>query len=355
MKAANSRPARHKKLDFDTQAIFCRQLAFVVKAGIPLSDACGYLASESAGPGRSGVMDEVFAKVRGGENFTQSLRESGLFSDYLVSVVELGEKTGNLENVLYDLADYFEQRSSIRRKVIEAFTYPAILLVMMAAVILFLIVEVLPQFAAIISGAGGSLPGAAEAILNFGMWIRGDWPYILAVLAIAVIALCLLGHSAAGRRAVDRFLFTGAGFGGTMRMFSTARFCQAMRMALACGNSFPSSVELTAGIVGNSEVKNRLHRLRKLVDAGEEIPDAMGKADLFPASFVKLFSTAYRTGNLEETLDRMASYYQENFDDSVYAMTSRIEPALVIILSCVAGVILFSVMIPIINIMQLIG
>ena len=354
MKAKSSK-ARRKKLDFDTQAIFCRQLAFVVKAGIPLSDACEYLASESGGPGRPGALDEVFSKARGGENFTQSLKESGLFSDYLVSVVELGEKTGNLENVLYDLADYFEQRSSIRRKIIEAFTYPAILLVMMAAVILFLIVEVLPQFAAIISGAGGSLPGAAQAILNFGLWVRDDWPYILTVVVIVIAALCFLGHSPVGRRAADRFLFAGAGLGGTMRMFSTARFCQAMRMALACGNSFPSSVELTAGVVSNSEVQKRLRRLRDLVEGGEEIPDAMGNVNLFPVSFVKLFSTAYKTGNLEETLERMASYYQESFDDSVYAITSRIEPALVIILSCVAGVILFSVMIPIINIMQLIG
>jgi type II secretory pathway component PulF len=128
-----------------------------------------------------------------------------------------------------------------------------------------------------------------------------------------------------------------------------------MRMALSCGNSFPEAVGLSADIIGNTEVKRRLEGIRQSIDAGAEIPDAMAKAELFPQSFVNLFTTAYRTGNLDETLARMASYYSESYDDSIYGITSRIEPVLVIILSCVAGVILFSVMMPIINIMQLVG
>ena len=349
------RPARHKKLSYDAQAVFCRQIAFVVKAGIPLSGAYEYLKTEAENYENIWLVEQVFEQVKSTGNFADALRKTGCFSEYLCSVVQLGEKTGNLEQVLYDLADYFEQRSGISRKVAQAFTYPLILLAMMLAVILFLIIEVLPQFAEIISGAGGSLPAAAAAILGFGLWVRHTYLYIIAAVVLIAAAVVLLMRSSKGRRLIDRLSLTKAGFGGTTRKLSTARFCSAMRMALACGNNFSSSVGLTADIISNSEVKSKLLTLKKRIDDGGEVPHAVGEIGLFPKSFVSLFATAYKTGNLEETLTRMASYYQESFDDAVYSITSKIEPVLVIVLSCIAGVILFSVMIPIINIMQLIG
>jgi type IV pilus assembly protein PilC len=355
MSGKSSRPVKPKKLSFDAQAIFCRQIAFVVKAGIPLSGACEFLKTEAEGYENIDIVEQVFEQVKNTGDFANALRQTGCFSEYLSSVVQLGEKTGNLEQALYDLADYFEQRSDIRRKVRQAFTYPLILFVMMLSVILFLIIEVLPQFADIISGAGGSLSAAAAAILGFGLWVRNDYPYILGVIVVLVAAVLIFKQSSTGRRIIDKLSLTRAGFGGTTRKLSTARFCSAMRMALKCGNSFTSSVELTADIISNSEVKIRLLRLKKLVEDGEDIPHALGLIGLFPRSFVSLFATAYKTGNLEETLDRMSSYYQDSFDDAVYSITSKIEPALVIVLSCIAGVILFSVMIPIINIMQQIG
>ena len=128
-----------------------------------------------------------------------------------------------------------------------------------------------------------------------------------------------------------------------------------MKLALANGNNFSTSVNLTADIINNNEVKKRLLKLKDLIDEGIEVPAAVAKINLFPKSFVSLFSTAYKTGNLDTTLERMASYYQDSFDDAIYSITSKIEPALVILLSFLAGMILFSVMIPIINIMQLIG
>lgn len=342
-------------MDYDTQAIFCRQLAFVVKAGVPLSNACDFLKTEADGTEVSGASQEVFGLVSKGTSFSKALRQSGYFSEYLAAVVELGEKTGHLEQTLYELADYFEQRSVIRRRLFQAFTYPLILLIMMAAVIFFLIIEVLPQFALIISGAGGTLTGPAAALLGFGIWVRACWPYIIAVIILIVAAVILLTHMEPGRRFIDNLSLRRAGFGETTRKLNTARFCSAMKMALASGNSFNDSVVLTAGIIDNTAVKSRLLSLNKLIDSGVEIPAALGQIGLFPKSFVNLFTTAFKTGNLEETLDRMSSYYQESFDDAVYSITSKIEPVLVIVLSGIAGVILFSVMIPIINIMQLIG
>ena len=347
--------AKRRRLSYDAQAVFCRQLAFVVRAGIPLSGAREFLRTEAEDPEETEIVEQVFRQVESAGSFADALRQTGRFSEYLCSMVQLGEKTGNLEQSLYDLADYFEQRAGIRRKVTQAFTYPLILLAMMLAVILFLIIEVLPQFAEILSAAGGTLPAAAAGLLGFGLWVRRGWAVLLAVLIVVAAAVVLALRSGPGRRMIDRLSLTRAGFGSTTRKLSTARFCSAMRMALACGNSFSESVELTAGVIGNSEVRSRLLRLKKLTDDGGDIPRSLGEIGLFPRSFVNLFATAYKTGNLEETLARMSDYYQESFDDAVYSITSRIEPGLVIVLSCIAGVILFSVMLPIINIMQLIG
>ncbi|MDR3551741.1 MAG: type II secretion system F family protein [Clostridia bacterium] len=353
MSDKSGRPVNRRMLDYDAQAVFCRQMAYIAKAGIPFSSASEFLTAENGGEFSQAAA--IFSAVKEGSSLSVALRQAGCFSEYLIALVQLGEKTGNLEQTLYELSDYFEQRSSIRRRVRQAFTYPLILFAMMLAVILFLIIEVLPQFADIISGAGGALPAVAAAILGFGLWIRADYLYIVGVIVVIVVAAAVFFKSAAGRHFLDKFLLTRAGFGSTSRKLATARFCSAMKMSLGCGNSFTASLGLTADIIGNSEVQDRLLRLKKLVEAGEEIPHALGLVELFPKSFVSLFATAYRTGNLEETLGRMSSYYQESFDDSVYSITSRIEPALVIVLSCIAGVILFSVMLPIINIMQLIG
>ena len=354
MSDRSSKPVDGRKLGFDEQAVFCRQLAFVVKAGIPLSGAYEFLKTEAEDDDNIRIVERVFDNLEGG-SFADAMLKTGCFSDYLVSVVRLGEKTGNLEKTLYDLADYFEQRAVIKRRVRQAFTYPLILLVMMTAVILFLIIEVLPQFAQIIAGSGGTIPATAAGILGFGMWIRNFYPYILAVIAAIVAAVIIFRMSGFGKRCNDRLSLTSIGFGKTTRKLATARFCSAMRMSLSCGNSFPDAVALSADISGNSEVKRRLLKLRSLINAGGEIPKSMSEIDLFPKSFVSLFATAYRTGNLDETLGRMSEYYQADYDDSVYSITSRIEPILVIVLSCIAGIILFSVMMPIINIMQLVG
>lgn len=344
-------PAR-KQLSYDEQAVFCRQMAYIAKAGIPLADACAFLSAEEGG---GDVAQRIFSAVKNGGTLSAALKEAGCFSDYLVSVVQLGEKTGDLEQTLYGLTDYFEQRAEIRRRVRQAFTYPLILFVMMLAVILFLIIEVLPQFASIIAGAGGTLPAAAAAILGFGLWVRADSLYILAALAVLIASGILFFLSETGRRARDRLALAWPGFGRTVRLLVTSRFCSAMKLALAAGNSFPDSVGLTADIIGNTEARRRLLAAKDRVGAGGDIPAALAATNLFPRAFLNLLATAYKTGNLEETLGRMSSYYQDGFDEAVSDGTARIEPALVIVLSCAAGVILFSVMLPIINIMQLIS
>lgn len=349
--AKKAAPAR-KKLGYDEQALFCRQMAYVAKAGIPLADAYRFLGAEGAD---EALLDSVFSAVRQGDGFGAALRQAGAFSDYLVSVVGLGEKTGDLEQTFYELSAYFEQRAEIRRRIRQAFTYPLILFAMMLAVVLFLIIEVLPQFAEIISGAGGTLPAAAGAILSFGLWVRADYPYILGALAILIISGVLLFHSRAGRRGLDSFLLTRAGFGQITRKLLTARFCAAMKMALASGNSFADSVGLTAEVIGNRKARRLLRQASADISKENDILQALRGTGLFPQAFLNLFGTAYKTGNMEETLGRMADYYQDGFDEAIYSITSRVEPALVIVLSCVAGVILFSVMLPIINIMQMIS
>lgn len=353
---------KSKKLSYEQQAVFIRQMVFVVRAGIPLVNAYEFIhteAVEANGPARydkgGDITEMVFSQVKKGMSFSEALRACGCFSPYLVAMVALGEQTGNLENSLSDLADYFEKLSAIRRKIRESFTYPLILLIMMTAVILFLIIEVLPEFAAIISGAGGELPAVASGILHFGQFVRAQYLPILLVLAALIVLLTLYFKSTAGKTALDRFLIRPKAFGGAAAKLATARFCEAMKMSLACGNDFPASLELSAGIMGNSAVSRRLLKMKEAVDSGTPVPQAMHLAGIFPSSFVRLFATAYKTGSLEETLERMSEYYQESFDDAVYAYTSKIEPALVIILSVIAAVILFSVMLPIINIMQLIG
>ena len=341
-------------LPYDEQAFFCRQLAFVVRAGVPLAEARGLLQGETADGDVPDILGPVFGMVDEGETFAGALRRCGLFSEYLASMVELGESTGNLDRALDELADYFDSTADIRRQLHGALTYPLILCGMMLAILLFLIVEMLPQFASILTGAGGQMPAFAAGLLGFGWFLRTDWLLLLAALAAVGTGGWLFARSRKGRKLAGRFLFRSRTFGEPTRLLATSRFCSAMRMALSCGNGFADSVKLAAGIAGNPVVKARLMQLSARSEHGD-IPQAVAEAGIFPEAFVRLFATAYRTGHLEETMERMTAYYARGFDEAVTAMTSRIEPALVIGLSCVAGVILFSVMMPIIHIMQSIG
>lgn len=354
MKPRKTRPKRVRQLPWEDQAFFCRQLAFVVRAGVPLGQAGAFLRQTMPDGGQSDILSPVFALVESGETFAGALRRSGLFSEYLAAVVALGETTGNLDRALEELADYFESASVIRHELRSAFSYPLILCGMMLAVILFLIIEMLPQFASILAGAGGRMPAAAQGLLMFGQFLRSRWLPLLGALAAVVLAGRFFLKSRKGRELTGRFLLDSRFFGAATRSLATARFCSAMRMALGCGHGFAESVRLSAQIAGNPAVKARLERLGDQTERGD-IPAAVGEAGVFPEPFVRLFATAYRTGNLEETMEKMADYYAQDFDRSVSAMTARVEPALVIALSCVAGVILFTVMMPIIHIMQSIG
>jgi type IV pilus assembly protein PilC len=355
MKEKSAGTKKMKRLSYDEQSVFCRQIAFVVKSGIPLSNAYNFLIAESGDDENTAVIKTIFNNIEEGGNFSEALMQTGYFSDYLVSVLALGEKTGNLEQSLNELADYYEQMQSINRKVHDAFTYPLILFTMMLAVILFLIIVVMPQFASIISSAGGQLTASAATILNFGTFLKDNYLYILAVLIILIAALTIYFKSNSGKRLRDRMSFYLPYVRGITKKLSTARFCAAMKMALSCGNGFTTSIELTNDIISSTEVKTRLLQVKQQIENGEEVSKAVAKSELFPSSFIILFTTSYKTGNLVETLDRMSTYYQDSFDDAIYNFISKIEPALVIALSCIAGILLFSIMLPIINIMQMIS
>jgi type IV pilus assembly protein PilC len=355
MKEKTSISKKSKKLSYDEQSVFCRQLAFVVNSGIPLSNAYNFLIAESVDNKNADIIKTIFANIKEGGNFTAALRQTGYFSEYLVSVVALGEKTGNLEQSLNELADYYEQMQSISHKVHNAFTYPLILFSMMLIVLLFLIIVVMPEFAAIISGAGGKLNSAAAVILNFGSFLRVNYIYILAALIIIIAAIVIFMRSDAGKKLSDKLSFYFPYARNITRKLTTARFCSAMQMALSCGNSFTTSIELTTDLISSNEVKNRLLDIKHQIENGEQVSKAVSESELFPDSFTILFSTSYKTGNLVETLAHMSTYYQESFDDEIYNFISKIEPALVIALSCIAGILLFSVMLPIINIMQMIS
>ena len=346
---------KNKKLRPTDLSLFCSQISLFLRSGLSLPEGLS-LMREDVGDARFQAKLALVSKaVDDRQTLSEALGGAGGFPDYMVRMAEIGELSGSLDEIMGALAKYYEREESLRRRVRTAVTYPLALILMMTAIVFLLIVQVLPMFSDLLSSLGRSMPPVVMGLMAFGDFVAMNILWILGILAALFLFYLLFRRTAAGSATLDRLK---AGFPiarGIYRKMSAERFATAMSFLLSSSVDLDISMELSQKILGNSSIASRVEECRALMNGGLTLDAAVAQVGIFPRLFAKMLGIGLKSGELDGVMARLSSIYEKEVDDSLKRLTSAIEPAFVAVLSVVVGVILISVMMPLIEVMTVIG
>lgn len=348
----NDKHRREKAFSNRELSLFCSQLALVIRSGIPLRDGLESMNEDSAeGERWRRVLSSLSEAIEEGEALYKAFEETGVFPEYMVHMIEIGERAGKLEEVMSSLSGFYDREDRIKQEIRGAVTYPALLVCMMAAVILVLVVRVLPVFQKVFENLGVQMSSTAQALMNFGA-IASQYSVVIAGVLAAVIIGFLIYARVRGDSG-----FTGRlpGMKKISEKISAGRFASALSLMLSSGYDTRAALDLIPNILSGEEIKKKVAKVKFLVEGGVSLADAVKQAGIFPGLYSKMVAVGFKTGAIDEVMKELSDLYQEEIDTSLNNFVAVLEPALVAALSIVIGVIILSVMLPLMGIMSSIG
>lgn len=344
--------ANIKPLTYTETAAFCSQMSMILKAGISSYEGLTIMtedAKESDEKELLGLANETLIATG---SFYEAIAATGAFPNYMLSMVKIGEETGRLDEVMESLSSYYEREAGLATTIKNAITYPCIMILMMIAVILVLMTKVMPVFDQVFRQLGSEMGGFSKAILTLGKFLNSH-SIILIVLLVIIVALGIfLTRTASGQRSLLAF----AGKFRFTRMLAseidTYRFANGMALTLSSGLTPEDSLKLTKPLIQEGPFLSKIESCIEKVASGEDLCDSLLSSGIFTGVYTKMASIASRTGVMDEVMKKISAAYEEEIDTRIGKILAAVEPTLVVILSVAVGVILLSVMLPLINIMS---
>lgn len=328
-------------------SIFCYQLSLVFKSGIPLDEAMSIFIDEMSSPALKKIANQLKQDLDMGQSITESLKNMDNLPKYMVGMIEIAYNTGSLEDELERLSDYYQEIQRLNQKISNAVTYPLILSSLMFMVIAFLVIKVIPMFNDILSNIGAKVPKGTQMLLNAGLTLKNYGIFIL----IFIILFIGLGYFYT-KNSSDKWKYNLAFIGNINKKILCEKFALAMSMLMKGGYSFDDALEVYINSIDSKYASLKLKQAQENIINGADVSQEMNNLKLFPALFTKMMSIGYKTGELEASLTKIAGIYKMEVEKTIDKVTSSIEPALVIFLSLIVGIILLSVMTPLISIIS---
>ncbi len=344
-----------RKFNSDETSYFCEQLALMLNAGMQLADGIEILCEDLEDKRIMAVCDSLLDDLNNNETLAQAMQSSGVFPEYAVKMVKLGEMTGQLEKVLNGLSDYYEERAELRRAVRQAVLHPLMLLVMMTAVIVVLIVLVIPMFGDIFSQFDSSIAGSVQYTVDTAYTVGTVLLIVLLAIIVISAAIALLSNFSGFRGKLMGFLAVFPPTRKMSRSFSLSKIAGALNMMVSAGIAPDEMLGEAAKLIDDKKLSQKLMQCRERVLSGEYFADVISSAGIFPAVHARSLKIAYSSGSFEKAWKKLSERCGESAMDTAAGIVSFIEPSIVIVLTTVIGAILLTVMIPLMNIMSVMG
>jgi type IV pilus assembly protein PilC len=326
---------------------FCQQIAMVVNAGLPVYYGVSILKDDAPDEETRALLEQIYIPMEAGQTLHDALDATGVFPDYMLHMIDLGEKTGRLEEVLNSLTDYYEREASIRASIRQAVTYPLVMTILMLAVIVVLIAKVLPAFAQVYEELGSGLTGFALTMMKISNVLNRYIIVFVVVFLVLLLAAYLLYRTRLGK-----ILFQG---GGLAMSVASGRFANCMHLALASGLDTDQGLDLAEKLVQNPHLAERIKSCRDHIRHGEGFGQALLGSGIFSGLYASWITIGFKTGAMDEVMARISRAYEEEAQSRLDRFISALEPTLVIILSVFIGLILISFLLPLLGIMSSIG
>ena len=334
---------------------FCRQTAMIIQAGITPAEGMDILLHDTLDKEGKQLLTEIGNACKQGETFAAALGAAQVFPDYVVRMVALGEESGNTDTVLTSLAEYYEREEDIHQSIKSAVSYPLIMITMMLLVIVVLLVKVLPIFKQVFLQLGTEMTGFASSLLSIGNVLSRYSMAITVILFLLVIGACFIFISPRGKIWLKGFLSHFKLTSSFYEKIAAGRFASGMSLTISSGLDTYQSMEMVAELVENDCMKKKIQSCRQQIEEGSNFSDALVSSNIFSNLHSRMVAVGFRSGTIDSVMKQIAKNYEDETDTQLRNIISIIEPTLVIFLSVIVGMILMSVILPLMGIMSSIG
>jgi type IV pilus assembly protein PilC len=330
-------------------AVFARQLATMLAAGIPLVQAFEIVGNGNDKPSMQKLVLDVKADVEGGTSLHEALGKHPLyFDDLFVNLVEAGEQAGALESLLDKIATYKEKTEALKKKVKKALFYPAAVLVVAVIVTVVLLIFVIPQFESLFKGFGADLPAFTQMVIDLSKFVQAYGFYIAVVVGGAFWTFFYFQkRSRKMREVLDRLSLKIPIIGPILNKSAIARYARTLSTMFAAGVPLVEALESVAGATGNIVYEDAVMRMRDEVATGQRLQRAMETSGLFPNMVIQMIAVGEESGSLDTMSNKVATFYEAEVDNAVDSMSSLLEPLIMVILGVLVGGLVIAMYLPI--------
>ena len=337
--------------------VFCRQFVSIVSAGIPIYAALTMLASQTQNVRLKKAILDTHSQIEKGESLSDALRlhSPDIFPAMMINMVAAGEASGNLEKAFARLADHFEKGSRIRGAVKKAMVYPTIVLVVVIAVVALMMVMVIPSFTSVFVDMDMELPWVTKIVMGFSDWMVLHWWKLFLVIFGVVFLLILFGKTDKGRHFFGKLMMKLPLFGDMTIKSASANFARTLSTLVSSGLPMLDSLEITAKNMNNIYFKEAVLYCRDEAATGANLSTPLENSSLFPPMVYHMTGIGEETGDLEEMLDRLADYYDEEVEAATKALIAALEPAIILLMAGIVGIVVCAILLPMFSMYDALG
>ena len=355
-KVAKKGQTKGGKVALSDLVVFTRQLATMIDAGIPIVQVLQALAEQTPNKVMRDTVHDICTRVEGGESFSEALtKHPKAFNKLYVAMVSAGEKGGLLSEILSRLATYLENTERLRKKVKTALMYPTVVTIVAIVITTFLLVRVIPTFKEVYSGFGAKLPGPTQIMMDISDIVR---QYLLGLIVIAAAAIwgwLYYIKTKPGREFWDRQRIKLPIFGQIAHKICLARFTRTLASLVRSGVPILEVLQIVSQTVGNVVMEKAIRVTASDIERGENISTALAKHPVFPTMVIRMLSAGEQTGNIDNMLERVANFLDEEIDTTLSGLMSLIEPLLIVFLGVVIGGMGVCMVLPIFNLANIVN
>lgn len=336
--------------------VFTRQFAVLVGAGVPIVQSLEAMSRGARSAAMSNVLSAVSTDVERGRRLAEALAARPTVFDRLyVNLVRAGEEGGVLETVLNRLAEYIEKSVKLRGKVKSAMFYPAAIVVVAIIVIAFIMVFVVPKMSEMFKQNGQQLPALTQFVINASDFVQHYWYLIAAVLVAVPMLTKMYYETEDGRKHLDAVLIQTPIFGDLIKKSAIARFSRTLSTLLASGVRIMDALEISSATTGNWMIEKALLETKDAISKGKTLAEPLTKIPYFPSMVTQMISIGEQTGNIDQMLSKVADFYEDEVENATDAMTSLMEPILMVVLGGIIAVIVIAMYLPIFSMANGVG
>ncbi len=349
-------PGFEKKVNDKDIVIFTRQFATMIDAGLPLVQCLEILSGASENPVLSKAIEVVRGDVEGGATYADALRKHpAVFDELYVNMVAAGESGGILDTILNRLSKHIEKAMKLKKQIKSAMVYPATILGVAGIVIIILMVFVIPIFAKMFTDFGGTLPTLTQYVINTSHFMQDNIVYMIVATAIAVKLFKRYYLTEKGHFRVDQFALKIPVVGDLIQKGSIAKFTRTLGTLISSGVPILEGLEIVAKTSGNKVVEKAIMNARQGISEGKTIAEPLSKEPVFPTMVVQMIAVGETTGAIDTMLGKIADFYDDEVDSAVAALTSLLEPLMMVFLGITIGTIVIAMYLPVFKMASIVG